>query len=333
MKKVLVICGPTSTGKTSLAIYLAKKFNGELISADSRQVYRKLDIGTGKDLLKDSKFVLTGYKWFGSNVGYYATQGIKLWGYDLVDPKKNFSAGQYLGFAKKAVETIHSAGKLPILVGGTGLYIKAVVDGIPTALVPRNNALRQNLADKKPGELYEVLAQLDPIRAGSMNTSDGKNPRRLARAIEVAMWKLEDSRRFAIPPTQNRKGRPDVLFVGLCAEKEVLFRNIERRVEKRIDAGLEKEIRGLLSSGITWKMQSMSSLGYRQWREYFEKTKTKETVVKDWIKEEKRYAKRQITWFKKDRRLQWFDIAENKFRNNVEKLVKKWYKEGDGKKS
>lgn len=331
-KKLLIICGPTSTGKTSLALKLAKKFNGELVSADSRQVYRKLDIGTGKDLLKGSRFVLTKYKWFGSNVGYYDVGGVKLWGYDLVDPRKNFSAGQYLGFAKKAIEIILLEGKLPILVGGTGLYIKAVVDGIPTALVPRNNALRRNLADKKPDELYEVLAQLDPIRAGSMNTSDKKNPRRLVRAIEIAMWKLEDSRRSVAALSQKKDRKLDALFVGLCAPKETLFDNIERRVNKRIAAGLEKEIQSLLSSGTAWKMQSMSSLGYRQWREYFEKSKTKEAVIEDWKKEEKRYARRQITWFKKDKRVQWFDISEKKLKINVEILVKKWYKEGDGKK-
>lgn len=312
MKKVLVVCGPTATGKTSLALKLAKKFNGELISADSRQIYRGLDIGTGKDLRKIPK---------------WAT----VWGYDLAGPKEEFGVSKYIAFANKAIEDIWSRNKLPILVGGTGLYIKAVVDGIPTASVPRNNMLREKLGIKPPDELYEVLAQTDPIRAGSMNTSDRKNPRRLIRAIEIALWKLEDSRRFATLPTQNRKEKLDVLFIGLCAEKEILFKNIERRVEKRIGAGLEKEIRGLLSSGVTWETQSMSSLGYQQWKEFFENTKSKEAVINDWKKEEKRYARRQITWFKKDRRLQWFDITEKKLINNVEILVKKWYKEGNGK--
>jgi len=312
MKKVLVVCGPTATGKTSLALKLAKKFNGELVSADSRQIYRGLDIGTGKDLRKIPK---------------WAT----VWGYDLAGPKEEFSVSKYIAFANKAIEDIWSRDKLPILVGGTGLYIKAVVDGIPTASVPINNALREKLKTKPSDELYEVLAQTDPIRAGSMNTSDRKNPRRLVRAIEIAMWKLEDSRRFATLPTSGGKGKLDVLFIGLCAEKETLFGNIERRVEKRVGAGLEKEIRDLLSSGVTWEMQSMSSLGYRQWREYFENTKSKEAVINDWKNEEKRYARRQITWFKKDRRLQWFDITEPEFQNKVEKLVKKWYKEGNGK--
>lgn len=312
MKKLLVICGPTATGKTSLAIKLAKKFNGELISADSRQIYRGLDIGTGKDLRKIPK---------------WAT----VWGYDLEGPKEEFSVSKYMAFANKAIENIWSKDKLPILVGGTGLYIKAVVDGIPTASVPRNNALREKLKIKSAGELYEVLAQMDPIHAGSMNTSDRKNPRRLVRAIEIALWKLEDSRRSEVSFIHNKTGKPDVLFVGLIASKEKLFDNIEKRVDKRIAAGLEDEIKSLLSSGITWKMQSMSSLGYRQWKEFFENTKSKEAVINDWKKEEKRYARRQITWFKKDRRLQWFDITEPEFQNKVEKLVKKWYKEGNGK--
>ena len=159
-QKLLVICGQTGTGKTSLAIFLAKKFNGELISADSRQVYKGLDIGTGKDLDEVKK----------SNV--------RVWGYDLVDPKKNFSVGNYIKFAQKTISDIQKRGKLPILVGGTGLFIKGVIDGIPTAFVPRNMKLRKNLEDKSPNELFEMLAHMDPIRAGAMNVSDRLNPRR-----------------------------------------------------------------------------------------------------------------------------------------------------------
>jgi len=178
MNKLLVICGPTATGKTNLAISLAKKNNGDVISADSRQVYRGLDIGTGKDLPKKAKIkFLSGQKY-----GYYEVGGVKIWGYDFADPRHSFNVSQYLKFTKKIIADIVKRGNLPILVGGTGLYIKGVIDGIPTAEVPKSNRLRKNLEGKTPEELYEMLAQIDSIKAAEMNSSDKKNPRRLMRA-------------------------------------------------------------------------------------------------------------------------------------------------------
>ena len=300
--KLLVICGQTGTGKTSLAIFLAKKFNGELISADSRQVYKGLNIGTGKDLKEIER------------------SKIKIWGYDLVDPKKNFSVGNYIRFAQKATLDIQKRGKLPILVGGTGLFIKGVIDGIPTAFVPRNLKLRKNLGEKDAGELFEILAQLDPIKAGSMNRSDKLNPRRLIRGIEVATWGLERK-----TPRLFKKPKYELLVIGLQASLGSLSNKIEKRVDKRIKDGVEAEIKKLISSGISWDSQSMTSLGYRQWRDYFEKKVTKEEVINNWKKEELRYAKRQLAWFKKDVRINWFDSQDGNLYKKVEELVKKWY--------
>ena len=300
--KLLVICGQTGTGKTSLAIFLAKKFNGELISADSRQVYKGLNIGTGKDLKEIER------------------SKIKIWGYDLVDPKKNFSVGNYIRFAQKATFDIQKRGKLPILVGGTGLFIKGVIDGIPTAFVPRNLKLRKNLGEKDAGELFEILAQLDPIKAGSMNRSDKLNPRRLIRGIEVVTWGLERK-----TPRLFKKPKYKLLVIGLQASLGSLSNKIEKRVDKRIKDGVEAEIKKLISSGISWDSQSMTSLGYRQWRDYFEKKVTKEEVINNWKKEELRYAKRQLAWFKKDVRINWFDSQDGNLYKKVEELVKKWY--------
>lgn len=314
MDKLLVICGQTGTGKTSLAFYLADIFDGELVSADSRQVYKKLDIGTGKDLLKGSRF---------DRRGFYDVGGIKIWGYDLVGPRQDFSVGRYLKFAKRATRDILKREKLPILVGGTGLYIKGVVDGIPTAFVPKNDSLRKNLEGKSPSELFEILAQLDPIKAGSMNSSDRANPRRLVRAIEIAQWKMDLGRRP--PGLLARREKRDILFIGLKASKEIISEKIDKRVDKRVKQGLEKEIKNLLSSGVSWNHQSMSSLGYRQWKNYFEGLKTRNEVFEDWKKEEKRYARRQLTWFKKDRRINWFDSSQKNYTKKVEKLVEKWY--------
>lgn len=318
MDKLLVICGQTSTGKTSLAFYLADILDGELVSADSRQVYKKLDIGTGKDVLKDDRY---------DPRGYYDVGGIKIWGYDLVGPKAKFSLGRYLRFARKTIKGILKRKKLPVLVGGTGLYIKGVVDGIPTALVPQNRSLRENLIGKEKEELFEILAQLDPIKAGSLNTSDRANPRRLVRAIEVATWGLEHKK--SRPQSSIIGPQSSILFIGLMAPKEALAEKIDARVDKRIDQGLEKEIKALLASGVKWEHQAMTSLGYRQWQGYFAGQKNKKTVIEDWKKEEKRYAKRQLTWFKKDRRVHWFNSSEKDFVKKVEKMVKKWYSTKD----
>jgi tRNA dimethylallyltransferase len=299
MEKLLVICGPTATGKTSLGISLAKKFNGEIISADSRQVYKNMDIGTGKD-------------W---------GEGVAIWGYDLVSPKEEFSVSKYLKFAQKTISDIEHRGKLPILVGGTGLYVKGVIDGIPTVDVPKNKKLRKNLEDLGHEELYEHLSQIDSFKAGSMNSSDKKNPRRLIRAIEVATWMIDNSKKD-LP--QNKKIF-DTLIIGLTAASEFLEKRINRRVEERINQGFENEIKKLIDSGVDWDDQSMMSLGYRQWRDYVEGAVDRDTAISEWKKEERKYARRQMVWWKKESRINWFDIGKPQYQEKVEKLVKKWY--------
>lgn len=300
MKKLLVICGPTAIGKSSLGILLAKKFNGEIISADSRQVYKGMDIGTGKE-------------W---------GEGTTIWGYDLVSPKDEFSVSAFLKFAEEKIDDIVDRGKLPILVGGTGLYIKGVIDGIPTVDIPVNKKLRKNLEKMDATELYEHLSQLDSIKAGSMNSSDRKNPRRLVRAIEVVMWGINNSKKASV---EKKKEFYDTLFLGLTAPQTFLDERIGARVEERIKMGFEDEVKSLIESGVDWNDQAMMSLGYRQWRDYFEGAVEKETAISEWKKEERKYARRQMVWWKRDGRISWFDIRESGYPKKVEKLVKKWY--------
>lgn len=318
MNKLLVICGPTATGKTSLAINLAKKFNGEIVSADSRQVYAGLDIGTGKDIPPNSKFKLIN----SIMGGFYLINGVKIWAYDLVDPREDFSVAVYLKIAGTIILDIQKRRKLPILVGGTGLYIKGVVDGIQTADVPRNEELRDKLSGKSVGELFESLSQIDSLRSGSMNSSDKKNPRRLIRAIEVCQYLLDHK----IPMNQLIENvKNDTLFIGLTASKDFINKKIEVRVYERIGAGVRNEVKKLIKKGMDWHYQSMMSLGYKQWRDYFEGDVDEAHVVDEWTREEKKYAKRQMTWFKKDKRVNWFDITDKDYPKNVEKLAQKWY--------
>jgi tRNA dimethylallyltransferase len=341
MDKLLVICGPTATGKTKLALHLAKVLTsskkgsglkGELVSADSRQVYKGLDIGTGKDIPKNAKYILPAGKRGSILGGYYQIGESKIWGYDLTGPKQEFSVAQYVKIVDEIIKDIWSRNKIPILVGGTGLYIKAIVDGIPTISIPKNRRLRRTLGKMKRTELFEMLAQIGPMKAAAMNYSDKRNPRRLVRAIEVAQWKLKNR----LKKNDSRKYF-STLIIGLKAEKGILFERINKRVETRAEMGLEKEIGKLLKKGVTWKHQSMDSLGYKQWKTYFkkhsarkisapEREKDRDEVIKKWEKGEHKYSKKQMTWFKRDKRIKWFDISSPEWQKNVVKLTKEWYK-------
>ena len=341
MNKLLVVCGPTAIGKTKLALHLAKvltsgekgfSFKGELVSADSRQVYKGLDIGTGKDIPKNAKFQLSAGERGLKLGGYYQIGGSKIWGYDLTGPKQEFSVAQYVKIADEIIKDIWSRGKLPILVGGTGLYIKAIVDGIPTISIPKNRRLRKSLGGMKRTELFEMLAKIGPMKAASMNYSDKRNPRRLVRAIEVAQWKLKNRLK-----KNNSRKYSSTLIIGLKAEKEILSGKINKRVGTRVEMGLEKEIGRLLKKGVTWKHQSMDSLGYKQWKAYFkkysaqkgsssEREKDRDEVIKKWEKEENKYSKKQMTWFRRDKRIKWFDISSPEWQKSVVKLAKEWYK-------
>jgi tRNA dimethylallyltransferase len=314
-------------GKTTLALKLAQKFNGELISADSRQVYKSMDVGTGKDLPKGAKIK---YLWF-NKYGYYDINGIKIWGYDLADPRHEFSVAQYIKFADRMIPDILKRGKLPILVGGTGLYIKAIVDGIATVSIPKNNLLRKNLEKSTAEELFEKLAQMDSLKAGQMNFSDKKNPRRLIRAIEIAMWRINNIKKNK--DMEKRKKDLEILTVGLTAPEKFISQRIKIRVAQRVKAGIEKEVEKLLRNHVGWEMPSMTSMGYGQWRDYFEGEVPEDQIVSEWERAERAYAKRQMTWFKKDKRILWFDITVSGYPENVEKSVEKWYSTNDAKES
>lgn len=315
--KLLVICGPTATGKTNLAIRLAKKINGEIVSADSRQVYRGLNIGTGKDLPKGA---VLHFLWF-KKFGYYQISGIKVWGYDLADPRHSFNISQYLRFSQRIISDIIKRGKTPIIVGGTGLYIKGIIDGIPTADIPKNNLLRKSLENMSVEDLFDSLAKLDPIKSASMNFSDRKNPRRLIRAIEVATWKITSGEEIE----ETKKEMYDVFQIGLMAPEKTLIDKVRKRVSERYKNKIKDEIASLLKNHVDWNMQSMSSMGYGEWREFFEGRKSEIDVIKTWEMEERRYVKRQIIWFKKDKRIKWFSINSPNYPENVEKNVLMWH--------
>lgn len=238
----------------------------------------------------------------------------------MADPRGDYSVAQYIKFADSIITDIEKRNCLPILTGGTGLYIKGVVDRIPTVVIPRNEGLRKNLVGKNASALYEMLSQIDSIKAGSLNSSDKKNPRRLIRAIEVATWMIDHRHKVA---KVGKKAGFDVLFIGLSGPGEKIEKAIDESVATR-EEGIKEEIRKLLRMGVKWDSQAMMSMGYRQYRDFFEGGVGEEAVIDEWKREEKKYVKRQLTWFKKDKRINWFDISDRNYLKKVEKLVKRW---------
>jgi tRNA dimethylallyltransferase len=234
-RSLFIICGPTSTGKTSLALSLAGKFQGELISADSRQVYQDMTIGTGKDLPKSALRLSSGA---------YSLNDISLWGYDLVSPLDSFSVSQYLLFARDTIKNIWQRNHTPILVGGTGFYIKAVLNGLSTAHIPPDQTLRDTLSSFTPEELYTKLSLIDSEKAISLNSSDKKNPMRLIRAIEVSQSVLHSVSESSEPLSCSP------CFIGLTASPAFLKDRITSRVNDRFMQNMEQEVRTLLSKGL-----------------------------------------------------------------------------------
>ncbi|MFC1727028.1 tRNA (adenosine(37)-N6)-dimethylallyltransferase MiaA [Patescibacteria group bacterium] len=333
---LLIICGPTATGKTGLGVGLAKKFNGEIVSADSRQVYQGMDIGTGKDINKQiSKFQIsksisnkTNHKF---QIGFYKLDNVRVWLLDVVRPDYQFSVADYLVCAQAVVEDIWRRGKLPIVVGGTGFYIKALIKGVETVGVKPDWKLREKLSNLEIEKLRNELRRLDFEKLQKMNESDRQNPRRLIRGIEIAK-KMQNAKckmqndNFKLKASQS-------LMIGLRADNQYLYQRIDQRVEKRIEQGIEGEIEKLLKQGYGWKNSALgNTLGYRQWEEYFKGSKAKEEIIQKWKFAEHGYARRQMTWFKKQFGIKWFDISQKNWQLEVERLASRWYNKNNAKK-
>jgi tRNA dimethylallyltransferase len=328
MNKLLVVCGPTAIGKTSVGIKLGKKYSGEIISADSRQVYKGMDIGTGKDIENSSiynlQFTINKY-----DVGFYEINDVPVWLMDMAEPDQQVTVADWLKGAKKVVQDLQDKNKLPIIVGGTGFYIQAFTDGIDTLGIPPDKKQRKKLNKLPVDELQQKLEKAAPKVYQNLNRSDRNNPHRLIRKIEIAQAKeskdFDDSNHRSL-----LKAGADVLKIGLRAPKKYIYEKIDQRVEKRIEQGLLEEIEELLGNGYTWDDPGMNTLAYKEFRSYFKDGKNIEDFIQRWKYDEHSYARRQLTWFKKDKKIKWFDITdENRF-DDLEKLVHNWYIEDNG---
>ncbi len=280
--KILVIVGPTATGKSSLAVKLAKKIGGEVISADSRQVYKGLDIGTGKITKKEM-----------AGVPHHLL--------DVADPKKQFSVVKYVEQAEKALAGIIAKNKIPIVAGGTGFYIHALIDGVILPDVSPNVELRKKLSKKSAEELIDILKKLDRNRAENI---DPKNSRRIIRAIEIA------AALGKVPSITKIPSKYDPVFIGLTLRAEELRKKIKVRLEKRLKMGMIKEAERLHKNGLSWKRMDELGLEYRYLALYLQKKISLEEMRKKLETEIWRYAKRQMTWFKRDNRIQWLNAGD-----------------------
>ena len=310
--KIIIILGPTASGKSSTAIRLAQKFNGEILSADSRQIYRGMDIGTGK-IAKDTKYQMQDTPFF--------SEGIPHYGIDIVSPESDYNVAKFKKYADRVLADILSRGKTPIIAGGTGFWIKAIVDDVVYPEVAPDPVLRSMLRSKSTDELFTMLQKIDPDRAASI---DPKNPVRLVRAIEICkkLGKVPQlvKKSPALGILKAGLCRYDFLQIGIQRDKEELNERIKLNVKNRFKAGMIEEVQKLHASGLSWKKMESFGLSYRLIPQYLRrKIETKEELLEKIYFAEKDYAKRQMTWFKKDKRIVWL-----KKYPEIEKEIKKF---------
>jgi len=285
--KLIVILGPTSSGKTALSITLAKKFNGEVVSADSRQVYKKMDIGTGKITKKEMR-------------------GIPHYLLDVISCKTRFSVGQYQKKAIVSINKISQKKKQPFLVGGSPFYIYSVIEGWQFPKMKANPNIRKELEKKSLEELQKILKKLDARR---YKTIEIKNKRRLIRAIEIAQT-------LGRVPKLEKNPQFECLLLGIKREKEELSRLIHSRQIKQFKQGMIQEVANLKKEGVSWKRLDGFGLEYRWIARYLQNKISKKEMEEKLETNTNRFAKRQMTWFKKDDNIHWI-----KTQKQAERLV------------
>jgi len=317
----LVILGPTSSGKSDVAIRLAKKFNGEIISADSRQIYRGMDIGTGKvepDYPDEIPKKFSNRKFpsgFHRKKKIFISAGIVHYMIDIVSPKTRFSAAQFKKRANRIISDIIKRRKLPIICGGTGFWIKAIVDNVTYPEVKPDWKLRKELNKKTAQELLKMLKKLDSRRAKNI---DKNNKVRLIRAIEICKSignvpalicnsELVSGSNKMLKRVWHEK-QYEFLQIGVNLSKEQLHKNIRKRLKKRFQSGMIEEVNKLRKQGLSWKKIQSFGLGYFWIPEFLKgKIASKQELFEKIYSAEKDYAKRQMTWFQKDQRIKWIE--------------------------
>lgn len=287
--RVVFVVGPTSSGKTDLGLRLAKQFGGEVINADARQIYRELSIGTGKPSGRRGK-------WKGHTA--YLVNGVPHYLMDFLPPDKTYTVAQWREAALRAVKGMVKRGSLPIVVGGTGLYISALIDNYHFPSVAPQPALRKAYEEKSLDELVRLLLTIDP---GASGVVDMKNERRIIRALEVVTY---TGKKFSELRTQ---GEPlvEAFQVGIHRPQDELQARVDRSIENMVEEGLVDEVRALLGRGLKPSLPSMTAIGYQDVARYLQGELTLEEAIASIKRRTRQYTKRQWTWFKRDPRIRW----------------------------
>ncbi len=308
--KLIIILGPTASGKTKMAVKLARKFNGEIVNADSRQIYKEMDIGTNKIEIGNWKLEI-GKNSFQFPVSSFYYSNIPIHLVNIINPDEKFSLSQYKKLAINKIKEIQKQNKLPFLVGGTGLYISSVVDNLEIPKAPPDEKIRRRLEKLSSEELFNKLKKID---LKSAEIIGGNNKRKLIRALEV--YKITGKPFSA----QQVKGKPlfDVLQIGIKTNREKLYKKIDRRADGMIKMGLIEEVKNLAEKYF-FNLPAMSGIGYQEIGLYLEnKISLGEAIQKTKFRTHQ-YARRQMTWFRRDERIEWVEDYKE-----AKELVKKF---------
>ncbi|MEK7625029.1 MAG: tRNA (adenosine(37)-N6)-dimethylallyltransferase MiaA [Patescibacteria group bacterium] len=291
LPKLIVILGPTASGKTDLALKIANEFNGEIISADSRQVYKKIGVGSAKPA--GNWKTIDGKK-------RYLVEGVPHYAVDLVDPGQTFTVAEFQKLAFESIEDIKRRGKVPLLVGGTGLYIWSVVDNLKFPAGEPMKKLRDSFETKTLEELVVLLDKVDP---DAVSYIDKKNKRRVIRALEVAISSGQSSSSLRV----RQEPLFDCLQIGIRWPLDELYARIDTRIEEQWQAGWQDEVEKLIRQKYSFDLPSLSGIGYREVEKYLNGEMTLPEMFLILKRETHRYAKRQMTWFKRDSRISWIE--------------------------
>jgi tRNA dimethylallyltransferase len=287
--KIIAVVGPTSSGKSDLAVELARRFNGEIVSADSRQVYKGLNIGSGKITKREMK-------------------GVPHYLLDVASPKSTFTVSKYKALAARAIKKIVKRSKVPIICGGTGFYVDALIYNWPIPEVKTNTKLRAKLHLQSAEKLFKTLQKLDPERAKNI---DKHNKVRLVRAIEII--KTTGASIPYFKPYESKTSVYEILKIGLRPKDKLLKGKIKTRLLKRIRIGMINEVKNLKENGVSSKKLESFGLEHRYVNRYLEGYLSKDRMVTELTNEIYHYAKRQMTWFKRDKSTIWIDTPRKAF--------------------
>ncbi len=304
MNKIIAVAGPTAAGKTKFAIRIANEFDGEIVSCDSMQLYKFMDIGSAKptpEEMKQAKHHLV----------------------DIIDPRDDFSVAEYQKLAKAAISDISSRGKLPVVSGGTGLYLNSLIYEMDFSAAPGDTEYRNRLMDmaEKLGSsaVHDMLKELDPQAASCIHPN---NTKKIVRALERIREGEGRVRQFR--DISRKTSDYDVLLIGITRDREELYDRINRRVDVLVEQGLFEEVKGLMDMGLTPDNISMKGIGYKEVMQYFAGAYSREEAIDTIKKNTRHYAKKQLTWFRRYDKMNWYNISDFDSDEHAAEVIISW---------